>query len=72
MSADIDLIRAQWVRSSYSDASGGDCVEFSPSLAPSGVVPVRDSKAPDGPALVFAADGWAGFVSALKRGELPA
>ncbi|WP_371547098.1 DUF397 domain-containing protein [Streptomyces sp. NBC_00554] len=32
-----------------------------------GVVPVRDSKAPDGPALAFAAGSWAAFISELKE-----
>ncbi|RXS73788.1 DUF397 domain-containing protein [Streptomyces sp. TM32] len=37
-----------------------------------GVVPVRDSKNPDGPALVFPAGGWSSFVSAVQRGEFTA
>ncbi|MER7984396.1 DUF397 domain-containing protein [Streptomyces noursei] len=36
-----------------------------------GVVPVRDSKGPHGPALVFRAGGWESFVGAVKRGEFP-
>ncbi|MEV5581374.1 DUF397 domain-containing protein, partial [Streptomyces parvus] len=35
-------------------------------------VPVRDSKAADGPAIIFSADGWSSFVTALKRGDLSA
>ncbi|MEV7344141.1 DUF397 domain-containing protein [Streptomyces sp. NPDC093544] len=31
-----------------------------------GLVPVRDSKAPDGPALAFAAASWALFIGELK------
>ncbi|MEW2631902.1 DUF397 domain-containing protein [Streptomyces sp. NPDC048389] len=31
-----------------------------------GVVPVRDSKAPHGPALAFAAASWAAFIGELK------
>ncbi|GAU69890.1 regulatory protein [Streptomyces sp. NBRC 110611] len=59
-----------WVKSSYSDANGGQCLEFSRALAaePLGLVPVRDSKAPDGPALVFPAGEWGAFVSAVKGG----
>ncbi|MGN5379170.1 DUF397 domain-containing protein [Streptomyces lasalocidi] len=34
------------------------------------VIPVRDSKAPHGPALVFPADSWASFVAAVKGGRL--
>ncbi|MEU6573378.1 DUF397 domain-containing protein [Streptomyces sp. NPDC046805] len=33
---------------------------------PGGVVPVRDSKAPDGPVMTVAAASWAVFVSELK------
>ncbi|MYU19835.1 DUF397 domain-containing protein, partial [Streptomyces sp. SID8361] len=33
-----------------------------------GVVPVRDSKYPDGPALIFAAGAWATFIASLKTG----
>jgi len=31
-----------------------------------GVVPVRDSKAPGGPALAFAAASWTAFIGELK------
>ena len=72
MSADLDLAAAEWVKSSYSDANGGNCVEFSRNFAQThAAVPVRDSKNPHGPALSFPADGWSSFVSALIRGEFP-
>ncbi|MGD3109182.1 DUF397 domain-containing protein [Streptomyces sp. YGL11-2] len=32
------------------------------------MVPVRDSKDPQGPALVFPAAGWSSFVAAVKSG----
>ncbi|MFI1145322.1 DUF397 domain-containing protein [Streptomyces sp. NPDC020780] len=32
-----------------------------------GVVPVRDSKRADGPALAFTAPSWATFIGDLKR-----
>ncbi|WP_377270936.1 DUF397 domain-containing protein [Peterkaempfera sp. SMS 1(5)a] len=35
-----------------------------------GVVPVRDSKDPHGPALVFPVAAWAAFVAAVKSGDL--
>ncbi|MEU4119651.1 DUF397 domain-containing protein [Kitasatospora sp. NPDC028055] len=35
-------------------------------------VPVRDSKDPHGPALVFSAPAWAAFVTAVREGDLPA
>src|SRR3989442_10138229 len=33
-----------------------------------GAVPVRDSKDPHGPALVFGAEAWSAFVTGLKAG----
>lgn len=36
-----------------------------------GVVPVRDSKNPHGPALVFGAGAWSAFVAGIKAGEFP-
>ena len=73
MSADLDLTAAEWTRSSYSDANGGQCVEFSRTFARThGAIPVRDSKAPHGPALIFSAESWSSFVSALMRGALAA
>ncbi|WP_371483589.1 DUF397 domain-containing protein [Kitasatospora sp. NBC_00315] len=54
-----------WQKSSYSGANG-DCVE----LAEAGTVSyVRDSKDPEGPALLFAAEAWAAFVAGVKAGE---
>lgn len=64
----IDLNSAHWRKSSYSNAEGADCVETSDGLA--GVVAVRDSKAPTGPALLIPADAWCGFITALKAGSL--
>ncbi|MGG2462522.1 DUF397 domain-containing protein [Streptomyces sp. RGM 3693] len=59
-----DLSNAAWRKSSYSNGSGGSCVEVADGLP--GVVPVRDSKDPQGPALVFSAAGWSSFVAAVK------
>ena len=61
----------RWFKSSYSN-NGGQCIEIAANLVASrGVVPVRDSKDPNGPALVFSADGWSSFVSAVQREEFP-
>ncbi|MEU6085135.1 DUF397 domain-containing protein [Streptomyces sp. NPDC047108] len=54
-----------WRKSSYSGASEGNCIEVAEESA---LVPVRDSKDPDGPVLVFSADAWTAFVSAVKAG----
>lgn len=62
----------RWFKSSYS-GNGGQCVEVATNFVASrGLVPVRDSKDPHGPALAFDAAAWSAFVSALKRGELTA
>ncbi|MFG3017237.1 DUF397 domain-containing protein [Streptomyces sp. NPDC048254] len=45
-----------WRKSSYSGNEGGSCLEVLDSH-PAGV-PVRDSKAPEGPTLVFLSAGW--------------
>jgi Domain of unknown function (DUF397) len=58
---------AVWRKSSFSGAQS-DCVEVAAGVT--GVVPVRDSKDPDRPALVFAVDAWAAFVGAVRAGEL--
>ncbi|WP_308283735.1 DUF397 domain-containing protein [Streptomyces buecherae] len=34
-----------------------------------GVVPVRDSKNPNGPALAFSSSAWAAFVAGVKAGD---
>jgi len=61
----------RWFTSSYSN-NGGQCVEVAANLVASrGVVPVRDSKDPEGPALVFGASSWAAFVADVKSGHLP-
>ncbi|MFC8294465.1 DUF397 domain-containing protein [Streptomyces sp. NPDC057242] len=65
----IDLSAASWRKSSYSNSDGGECVEVSDDFAPL-VVPVRDSKTPHGPALVFPAGGWSSFVAAVRGGRL--
>nr|WP_285504109.1 DUF397 domain-containing protein [Streptomyces sp. NBRC 13847] len=59
-----------WMKSSYSDRDGGNCIEVAPGIPDS--VPVRDSKDPNGPVLVFPTGGWSSFVGAVKNGEFPA
>ncbi len=56
-----------WRKSSYSGASNGDCLEVSE--AHPALVPVRDSKDPQGPALVFDTAAWSAFVGAVRDGE---
>ncbi|MEV8399119.1 DUF397 domain-containing protein [Streptomyces niveus] len=56
-----------WRKSSYSGGSNGDCLEVADGHP---VVPVRDSKSPHGPVLVFSATDWSSFVFAVKAGTL--
>ncbi|MEV6563144.1 DUF397 domain-containing protein [Streptomyces kronopolitis] len=58
-----------WRKSSYSDNEGASCLEVLDNY-PCGV-PVRDSKVPHGPALVFETAAWSSFVGAVKDGALP-
>ncbi|MER0480426.1 DUF397 domain-containing protein [Streptomyces sp. Edi2] len=60
---------AVWRKSSYTNGDGGDCVEVVDDLP--GIVPVRDSKDPHGPAIVFPATAWSTFVAAVKSTGLP-
>jgi hypothetical protein len=61
------LSHAQWTKSSYS-GGGNDCVEVARNLP--GVVAVRDSKNPGGPALVFPHSTWRVFVEQV-RADVP-
>ncbi|MDH6137719.1 hypothetical protein P3T37_007152 [Kitasatospora sp. MAA4] len=63
---DIDLTGARWVKSLHS-GNGGNCVEVCPDFAT--VVPVRDSKDPEGPALTVSAEAFASFVAGIKAGD---
>ncbi|MGW8972375.1 DUF397 domain-containing protein [Streptomyces platensis] len=62
------LATAIWRKSSHSNPDGGNCVEVADDFP--AVVPVRDSKDPHGPALLFEACAWSSFVSAVKSGGL--
>ncbi len=66
MSTAPDLSTAVWRKSSYSNGEGGNCVEITEGFP--GVMPVRDSKRPHGPALVLPITQWASFVDAVKNG----
>ncbi|GAA2083874.1 DUF397 domain-containing protein [Kitasatospora saccharophila] len=63
----LDLSDTHWVKSSHS-SDGGECVEWAPAAHP-GLVPVRDSKDPQGPALLFTASSFAAFVTVTKSGH---
>ncbi|GGR79266.1 MULTISPECIES: DUF397 domain-containing protein [Streptomyces] len=56
-----------WYKSSYSGGSNAECLEVACGHAD---VPVRDSKIITGPAVLFSANGWTSFVTAIKKGQL--
>ncbi|MFE7192196.1 DUF397 domain-containing protein [Kitasatospora sp. NPDC057541] len=68
MTSTSDATGAVWRKSTYSGPDN-ECVEVADGLP--GAIPVRDSKDPEGPVLLFAADAWAAFVGGLKAGEFP-
>ena len=67
-STGVDLKNAAWRKSSYSDGGMDNCVEIADGYP--GVLPVRDSKQPAGPAIVFPARGWSRFIDHLQAGRL--
>ncbi|MER8102820.1 DUF397 domain-containing protein [Kitasatospora sp. NPDC094016] len=67
---DVNLTDARWRKSSYSGGNGGTCVEVADGFT--GVMPVRDSKDPFGPALLFSSAAWQSFVAAVRTGEFEA
>ena len=65
MTGTPDLTTAVWRKSSYSEGGDNDCVEVADGYF--GIVPVRDSKAPDTRPLAFSTVTWSTFVEAVKR-----
>ncbi|MFF0413565.1 DUF397 domain-containing protein [Kitasatospora sp. NPDC004745] len=66
---DVELTNTHWRKSTYS-SSGGACIEVADGFP--GVMPVRDSKDPEGPALLFHSSAWQSFVTAVRAGEFDA
>jgi hypothetical protein len=52
-----------WRKSTYSDATGGNCVE---AATRDQAVAVRDTADPDGAALAFTPGAWTRFTASLK------
>ena len=57
---------ACWIKSRHSNAEG-NCVEVAPLV--DGGIAMRNSRDPDGPALVYTAAEVAAFVAGAKDGE---
>ncbi|MFE9914112.1 DUF397 domain-containing protein [Micromonospora sp. NPDC005553] len=62
-----DLLGAQWRKSTRSGDNNGNCVEVADNLR--GLIAVRDSKDPAGPALTFSPAAWTSFVRVTKSGH---
>jgi hypothetical protein len=62
---ELETSAATWRKSSYSGASGGQCVETG-SLP--GAVLVRDTTDRDGGTLAFTAQAWESFAATVKNG----
>ncbi|WP_433857183.1 DUF397 domain-containing protein [Streptomyces kronopolitis] len=63
-----DLVDAVWHKSSYSDGGADNCIEVADSFP--GAVPVRDSKSPGGPVLLFPDGAWSAFIGGVKSDGL--
>ncbi|GAA1950203.1 DUF397 domain-containing protein [Kitasatospora viridis] len=62
----MDMSQARWRKSTHSQQQGA-CVEVADGFP--GVVPVRDSKDPEGGALVFSTTAFGAFVESVRAGE---
>lgn len=62
----VDLGRADWRKSSRSGPFTDNCVEVA---FVDGAIALRDSKDPQGPALLFTPGEWDAFVTGTKDGE---
>ncbi|NED85122.1 DUF397 domain-containing protein [Streptomyces sp. SID11233] len=59
-----DATVVTWVKSSYSNGNGGNCVEIGFGF-PGSVVPVRDSKVAGGPVLTVGAAQFSAFLESV-------
>ncbi|MFI5778345.1 DUF397 domain-containing protein [Nocardia sp. NPDC051570] len=64
-----NLSGTEWFKSSYSGEGGNDCVEIA--WLASGYVGIRDSKNPEGPALVFTPTEWDTFTTTIQSSKFP-
>ncbi|GAA4516601.1 DUF397 domain-containing protein [Nonomuraea ferruginea] len=62
----MNLEKAEW-RKATASGDNGQCVEVATNLP--GIVAVRDSKNPQGPALIFTPGEWKAFVGGVRDGE---
>lgn len=62
-----ELAGAQWVKSTRSGPTGGNCVEVA--FIDGDRIALRNSRDPSGPALVFSRPEWDAFIGGAKDGE---
>ncbi|GGR66590.1 hypothetical protein GCM10010252_00260 [Streptomyces aureoverticillatus] len=57
-----------WRKSSYSDGTPSSCVEVADlTRHPTGSIGIRDSKTPQGPALVLGLPAWNAFLTSVVK-----
>jgi hypothetical protein len=57
----------RWRKSARSGPTGGNCVEVA--FLAGGDVALRNSRQPDGPALIFTTAEWDAFIGGARDGE---
>ncbi|WP_308404856.1 DUF397 domain-containing protein [Streptomyces sp. 35G-GA-8] len=57
-----------WFKSSYSDGTGNNCIEVANVIETHSSIAVRDSKYPNGPALLFTREAFTSFAGNAGRG----
>jgi Domain of unknown function (DUF397) len=63
----LDLTDAVWMKSTRSGPTGGNCVEVA--FLPEAGVAMRNSRQPQGPALLFTYAEWDAFIGGARDGE---
>jgi len=61
------LTGATWIRSRRSGPTGGNCVEVA--FLAGGHIAMRNSRHPQGPALIFTRSEWDAFLGGATDGE---
>jgi hypothetical protein len=61
------LTGARWRKSARSGPTGGNCVEIA--FLAGGDIAMRNSRHPDGPALIFTRGEWDAFLGGARDGE---
>lgn len=62
-----ELADANWVKSTRSGPTGGNCVEVA--FLDGGRIALRNSRDASGPALVFTGPEWDAFIGGARDGE---